>query len=728
MRALLFRRIVVDGINYYQLFKDDLYFRQTETFGDYYNRDSYDYFYIDKDSDITVPDESYLNIYYDDGNRLKSVDDFELYDKVSRALNDKFHYFSGEKKVPEDIIKNVKKEVLFQDECVKELVEQLYLNQTIVCSNLPIELKMSQKNNILFHGRVGSGKNKIINEIEKNIDIPYSDIVIDQDNKDTLEAIIKGLFDKAKREEDASHGIVFIHDTYIGSKIYEAIKFLNSQGLIDYNGKLIDFRTITFVILLDEYDNTNIEDIQKFQDMINCTCRISTRDLSLQDKYVFLFSKKGRLRQYMEFFKQQGKKLTVDPETLVEIINRCASLNPSMEVLNSMIDVIIKYSIKRKINDVHIDKKLLNEIMSIFDINTPEIEQKEEKDKYWFERKVDKIVEKTKEFVVGQDDSVRLLAYQLLNNICNANKEDKENPKDYINNILIRGNTGTGKSFILGTVLKQFDVPYHIVDATKYTEAGYAGEDVENMLIGLIRAAGGDIEKAQRGILAIDEIDKRASIAGEREHDIGGGVQEALYKLAEGSKITVNLGDHVNKNLVSFDTSRLTVICAGAFENIEEIRDSRLGLKNMGFERRKAEEQKLELIDKDYINYGMKAQFMRRLMQIVELKDYDKERLIDIMKESKSSALKVQQEDLLENQGIELEYTDDFYEAIAEEALLMKEGVSGIKKTLIKVLNGIGNYNIRASETSKIILSGETVHDPTKVILVPRGKRKTKKM
>jgi ATP-dependent Clp protease ATP-binding subunit ClpX len=735
MRALLFRRIEFEGVNYYQLFDYDSEFIPDDGYGDYLDRDVFDCFYIDSESDIEVPDESLMNIYCDDNGKLKVVDDPDLYDKVSREFNKRYHYFLGERKTADDIITNISKTIMFQKPTVIGLVHQICNNQDIVNSDLPQELKRKQKNNILFHGKVGSGKKTIINELEKQLDIPYADIYINPDVKDTLEKIIQQLIEKTDNDEEASHGIVFIRDNYddlvevVGEDTFDYLNFLTSQGIIEYEDRTIDFRTVTFVILKDETEFTTPEEIQAFTRIANCACRIGTKDLSNTDKYLILYSPNGRLYQYNKFLESKGKKLIIDTKSLIDIIKECNKVDPNMNTLNMVIDAVVKKNLSLGIDNIYIDNEAATEVIERF---LPALSgQPKERasnnifdEEFWFEQKVDEIVNEVKKYVVGQDRAVRLMVHQLVKNIRWANKEDIDNPKEYIKNILIRGNPGTGKTFITGTILKYLGVPYYIADATEYTEAGYVGKDVEDMLVDLYHAAGDDLEKAERGVLVIDEVDKRASKGGGGRDVSGSGVQEALYKFAEGTVIRINIGNRMNEIPVYFDTSRLTIICSGAFEGIEAIRDERVGRKKVGFGNQEVKKEDAVISDVDYISYGMKSQFMRRVKQVIELKNVSKEQFIDIMKNSKSSSLKVEQ-DTLRDQGIEVEYTEDFYSALADKALQMKQGVTGIEKALLNVFQSINIQDIRPSKIQKIILSADVINDPSKVVLIEREKVKS---
>ena len=741
MRAYLFRRVLVDGVNYYQLYKVDNNFENKESLYKSFNqRDSSDYFYLDA-SFVDKNDLELEEIYYsDDNNELKLLKtDQDIYEKVYMAFVNSYHT-TRTLKPAKDVVSHIKKTVMFQDVCIRSLINRIYLNQSIVNSDLPTELKVIQKSNILFHGNVGSGKKTIIECLEKELPIPYVDVTLTTEPKESLEMIIKKLLESANGDEKAaSNGIVFIRDNYselydiLGENVYSVVNYITSLGPISYNGKIIDFRTLTFVVLFDRGPYVSAGDVQALQEVTNCTCSVSTKQLTIDEKYKLLLSKNGRLYHYKKFLSRYKKELIIDDRCLRELIEQCSEIDPSMGIINATIDSLVKLSLIGGVNDVIIDEEalmLLAPVLGDYKSSKRQSTRRNTRDtKYKFEKMVDDLVAKTKKYVVGQDRAVKLIARQLVNNLCWANKEDVEKPKDYIKNILIRGNTGTGKTFIPETMLRYLDVPYYVANATDYTEAGYVGKDVEDMLVALYHAAGDDLEKAERGILVIDEFDKRASKVGDGSRDVGGsGVQEALYKFAEGTKIRINVGNRLNEEFVFFDTSRLTIIFSGAFEGIEKIRDERLGKRKAGFgEHDNTKYKDTSITDDDYVTYGMKRQFMRRIKGVIELNDVTKEQLVDIMKQSESSALKTERETLKE-QGIELEYSEGFYDALAEKAFAMKQGVTGIEKALEKVLQNIRIEDIRASETKKIILNEDVISDPSKLVLIPRAKQKVKKI
>ena len=541
------------------------------------------------------------------------------------------------------------------------------------------------------------------------------------------------LLSRSKNDEEASRGIVFIRDNFpelleiFDEKAYSVPTFFTSQKIIDYDGHKIDFRTLTFVILYDEridmVDDIDVRDIQK---MMDCECGISTVRLSDSQKYMVLLSENGRLRHYEKFLNQYGKKLVIDMKSVRRIIRACSSVDPGMNVLNSVIDAIMKADLLDGICDVSFNKEcadLFVPIILSFKYKAEE-EDIEKKKEAIFDDELKDIYKLVTNKVIGQDKQVKTILYTILQNRRMANKKDLVDAKKYIKNILIRGESGSGKTLIVETIAKILGIPVFIADATQYTEEGYVGSSVTDMLVSLYHAAGGNLEKAERGILVIDEIDKKVN--GSEGRDISrGAVLDGLLKIIEGAVIPINVGNRIQEQVVMFDTSHLTVICSGAFENIEQYRDDRLGKRKVGFNNDDDKNIDKHITDEDYVNYGMKKQFMARLPVMVELNKITEELLINIMKESDVSALKVEKY-ILEDHGIAVEYTDSFYEALAKEAFKMKVGARGISKALERVLSSIDIESIEPSQVSKIILDGNVVNDPNKVILIPHEKTKQK--
>lgn len=730
MHALLFRKLNVDGVNYYQLYKDDENFEPDDTFANFANRDSKDYFYIDAESDMEIPDPALLNIYYDDNGNFNNLLDANTFMKVFEEFVKKYNIKIHKIKSLDEVVSKVSEKIMFQDDAVTELVGRLYLNQSFVISDLPSDLKNSQKSNIIFHGLKGSGKKTIIKTLQEELSIPYVNVTLTGNVRDAIETICENLLKQANSDEEASCGIVFIGDNYMDLSdglgdscgAFNMINFLTSQKIIRYKGHDIDFRTLTFVMLFD--DDQNEYGYNDVRQMTDCTYEISTRNLTNKEKYQVLFSENGSIYQYEKFLNHYGKKFIIDDDCLMSLISKCNQINPSMEVLNKVINAVVGYGTFEGIDDIKINKEFMHIFGSIIDqmFGKEDNNSKKKNDKYSFEEKVDKVFNEAKKYVIGQDKHMRLFITQVLNNLNVGKDNDLYSPESYMQNILIRGCTGSGKTFIVKTVCKLLDVPYFIADATAFTEEGYVGLSPSDMFVGLYHAAGGDLEKAERGILFIDEIDKKAQ--GADDHGPSRkAVLNSLLKPAEGAVMRINVGSRLNEQYVDFDTSHVTFVCAGAFHGIEKIRDDRIGKSKIGFGSQNPRDTNPQITKDDFITYGVPEEFMGRVGSLIELNDISKESFIEIMKKSELSPLKVKKY-LLNAQGLDVEFTESFCEELAKVAMERKQGVRGIGNALEEILANINIQDIRASKVEKIILDGDVVHDPNKVILIERGKQK----
>ena len=698
---------------------------------------------------------------------LKDIDELSIVSKKfdeQSIIRDNFNKLQAAKDAIDEMVDKIYNETKCQKGATREIVQTISFNRELNSTDLTPRDKYIMHDNIIFFGPMASGKSMVLQSLKNNMDIPVIDLELDEDvelNKETLVEALKN----CDKEFDGDAVVVCDLDFNKFGELFEGDTFYPLKELCNaanpyYSPDLkkpVNFRNLTFISCVNvgenmlDLGNENLE--AYFMHMSGCTKPIGVNRLNLlQMRKVLLESAYSKLKFCENTAKKHKRDFSYDKKSIATLLHLCEKAKGNIMMIDAAIMESFKLQLNAGVKKINIGDETIVILHGIMDkemgsVFGEEAEDEEEDtndipkdmdvtdaiaDK---EKAIDDLSNKIKEIIKGQDNQVRDLATAIIDNQEIAHDPKEEYPESNKVNILVRGSSGTGKTEIIRIIAKSLGIPMVVEDATRYTEEGYVGESVTEMLLDLYRETGEDIEKTQTGIIVIDEIDKKASYDKPNIDVSRSAVLNALLKMIEGEtyqldyKVNTPMGMAVKK--IKIDTRRITFIVLGAFDGLDKIKEERIKKaekpKSMGFQ---SEEQQnaiakeleginREFVNKDYITFGFTDQFINRFDEKIYLNKIDRKTMIEIMKYSLKSPLLLLQNRYAKH-GIEIEYTEDFYEKLADIAMTKDSGARSIKEVFSDLKKYVGFNRIRKSKYSKIVFTAECFNNPAALQLIEK--------
>lgn len=765
-KKFLYRRLKVNNKHYYQLYKIVDINENNEVLENKpgVNVDEFCIVTSQEFNKKDISDLLYTYYHLEDEDIIMENDPI-----VITKLHEKFYnHFKDFDLVPknefdvEELCELCNEKVSFQEEAIKDTLNIMKSNLDVLDSGISDDQKRKLKHNIILYGPSGFGKKTFIETILNNTSVPAAILELGADPDKNLRMLVGSLGSSAMGNfKKAENSIVFILDNidslyeengYTEEEFnpYDVIEnlMLNKSATMGKNSDVVfDLSKITYVFLKDTPTNNpeNIMDDGMSQylydqfDEIICFNRLTKEQI----KEVILNDPFNAINTYKEVCFQMGKELIIEDDFLDTLIAKAYYGLGGISLINNYIESMIKVrwnNQKIVLNSECVEKEVAdttylqdwivkNEDSSLEDVDKKEVNDSPQNvstkiDLSRIREDYHKKLSTLMEYVKGQDEPLKNILYHaIINDAFQNSNLPPDMKKERINHMLIRGGTGTGKSYITSLVAKSLNnKPYTVVDCKRFTQAGYVGKSVDDILIQLYYIAGCDLEKAQKGTVVLDEFDKLAR-SGHGEDVSRGAVQESLLKMLEGAVFDLEIKEGGHSKIINFDTRETNFIGAGAFEGLEKIKEARLkrGTKKQGIGFQTESKEEKPFVDTNYTledmqEFGMDAQLLRRMSFHCDLNKLEKEDYKNIMLNAKSSSFKIKCE-LIELFGVKVSYDDEFVEKFVDVVAKLGFGVSGISVLTERIFSSF-ETKLLDKDYKEVILTKDCVINPKEVILV----------